>query len=30
MTDPRGQIIFGITKVLKEKKIKYFILENVK
>lgn len=30
MTDPRGQIIFGITKILKEKKIKYFILENVK
>ena len=30
MEDPRGQIIFWITKILKEKKVKYFILENVK
>ncbi len=30
MEDPRWQIIFWITKILKEKKIKYFILENVK
>ena len=28
--DERGQIIFHISKILKEKKIKYFILENVK
>ncbi len=28
--DERGQIIFYIQKILKEKKIKYFILENVK
>lgn len=26
----RGQIIFGLMKILKEKKIPYFILENVK
>jgi len=26
----RGQVIYGIAKVIKEKKIKYFILENVK
>ena len=30
MEDPRWQIIFWIKKILKEKKIKYFILENVK
>ncbi len=30
MEDPRGQIIFWISKILKEKNIKYFILENVK
>lgn len=30
MKDPRGQIIFWIEKILKGKKIKYFILENVK
>lgn len=30
MDDDRGQIIFGLIKILKEKNIKYFILENVK
>jgi DNA (cytosine-5)-methyltransferase 1 len=30
MEDPRWQIIFWIEKILKEKNIKYFILENVK
>lgn len=30
MEDPRGQIIFGISKILKEKNVKYFLLENVK
>lgn len=30
MEDPRWQVIFGIEKILKQKKIKYFILENVK
>ena len=30
MEDPRWQIIFWIEKILKEKRIKYFILENVK
>jgi DNA (cytosine-5)-methyltransferase 1 len=30
MEDPRGQIIRGITKILKAKNTKYFILENVK
>ncbi len=30
MTDERGQIIYGLIKILKEKNIKYFILENVK
>lgn len=30
MEDPRGQIIFWIEKILKDKQIKYFILENVK
>lgn len=28
--DERGQIIYGILKILKEKNISYFILENVK
>lgn len=30
MDDPRWQVIFWIRKILKEKNIKYFILENVK
>lgn len=30
MSDERWQIIYWIIKILKEKKIKYFILENVK
>lgn len=30
MKDLRGQIIFGLIKILKGKNIKYFILENVK
>lgn len=30
MTDERGQIIYGLIKILKGKNIKYFILENVK
>lgn len=30
LTDERGQIIFGLLKIMKAKKIKYFILENVK
>jgi len=30
LKDERGQIIFGLIKILKTKKIKYFILENVK
>lgn len=30
LDDERGQIIFHIRDILKEKKIKYFILENVK
>lgn len=30
LKDPRGKIIFGIQKILQEKNIKYFILENVK
>jgi len=30
MVDTRGQIIYGLIKILKEKHIKYFILENVK
>ncbi len=30
ITDERGQIIFGLLKIMKAKKIKYFILENVK
>jgi DNA (cytosine-5)-methyltransferase 1 len=28
--DERGQVIFGLMKILKEKNVKYFILENVK
>jgi len=28
--DPRGTIIYGLIEILKAKKIKYFILENVK
>ncbi len=30
LTDERGQIIFGLLKIIKAKQIKYFILENVK
>lgn len=30
MGDKRGQIIFGLIKIMKEKNLKYFILENVK
>lgn len=30
MNDNRGQIIFGLIKILKDKNIRYFILENVK
>ncbi|MBU1044774.1 MAG: DNA (cytosine-5-)-methyltransferase [Candidatus Omnitrophica bacterium] len=30
MTDDRGQIIFGLIKIMLEKNLKYFILENVK
>lgn len=30
MWDPRWQVIFGIAKILKEKNVKYFLLENVK
>ena len=30
MTDERGQIIYGLVKILKAKNIQYFILENVK
>lgn len=30
MKDDRGQIIFGLIKIMKEKNLKYFILENVK
>lgn len=30
MEDPRWQVIFWIEKILKEKNIKYFVLENVK
>jgi DNA (cytosine-5)-methyltransferase 1 len=30
MTDERGQIIYSLIKILKSKRIKYFILENVK
>lgn len=28
--DSRGQVIFGLTKIMKAKNLKYFILENVK
>jgi len=30
MEDKRGQIIFGLIKIMKAKNLKYFILENVK
>lgn len=30
MNDERGQIIFGLIRIMKAKKLKYFILENVK
>jgi len=30
MGDARGQIIYGLIKIMKEKNLKYFILENVK
>lgn len=30
MDDKRGQIIFGLIKIMKAKNLKYFILENVK
>ena len=30
LTDEGGQIIFGLLKIMRAKKIKYFILENVK
>lgn len=30
MQDERGQVIYGLIKIMKEKKLKYFILENVK
>ncbi len=30
MSDERGQIIYGLIKIMKEKNLKYFILENVK
>ncbi len=30
MSDGRGQIIFGLIKIMIAKKVKYFILENVK
>jgi DNA (cytosine-5)-methyltransferase 1 len=30
MSDARGQVIYGLIKILKDKNIKYFILENVK
>ena len=30
LIDERGQIIFGLLKIMRAKKIKYFILENVK
>ena len=30
LADKRGQIIFGLLKIMRAKKIKYFILENVK
>lgn len=30
MNDDRGQVIYGLIKIMKEKKLPYFILENVK
>ena len=30
MKDERGQIIYGLIKIMKDKNLKYFILENVK
>jgi DNA (cytosine-5)-methyltransferase 1 len=30
MTDTRGQVIYGLIKIMKEKNLKYFLLENVK
>ncbi len=30
MKDERGQIIYGLIRIMKEKNLKYFILENVK
>lgn len=30
MKDLRGQVIYGLIKIMKEKNLKYFILENVK
>jgi DNA (cytosine-5)-methyltransferase 1 len=30
MTDERGQIIYGLIKIMKKKNLKYFLLENVK
>ena len=30
LIDERGQIIFGLLKIMRAKRIKYFILENVK
>ena len=30
MTDERGQIIYGLIKIMKTKNLKYFLLENVK
>lgn len=30
MNDKRGQVIYGLSRILKERKIKFFILENVK
>lgn len=30
LIDERGQIIFGLLKIMRAKKIKYFVLENVK
>jgi DNA (cytosine-5)-methyltransferase 1 len=30
MGDPRGQVIYGLIKIMKDKNLKFFILENVK
>ena len=30
MRDERGQVIYGLIKIMKDKNLKYFILENVK